>query len=83
YRIGDIHSPRLANGEALVAVIRHFAEVIDGRTQSIMSGERGLRVVRILEEGQKALDATLQRNRDARRSLPEGEMVPINGSKRL
>jgi hypothetical protein len=48
-----------------------------------MSGERGLRVVRILEEGQKALDATLQRNRDARRSLPEGEMVPINGSKRL
>jgi len=83
YRIGDILSPRLANTEALGSVIAHFAEVIDGRTQSILSGERGLRVVRILEAGQQALDRSLARNREARQSLPDGEMVPINGIKRL
>ena len=83
YRIGDIHSPRLANGEALSSVIEHFAAVINGKTQSIMGGDRGLRIVRILEAGQQALEESLQRNREARRSMPEGEMVPINGLKRL
>ena len=63
YRIGDIYSPRVANREALTAVIEHFALVIDGRAASIMSGERGLRVVRILEASQKILDESLERNR--------------------
>jgi len=83
YRIGDIHSPRLANVEALSSVVRHFAEVIDGKTESIMGGDRGLRVVRILEAGQKALDRSLERNRELRQSATNGEMVPINGLKRL
>jgi predicted dehydrogenase len=56
YRIGDIYSPRLARGEALVGVVRHFADVIAGREQSILSAERGLKIVRILEQTQKILD---------------------------
>ena len=56
YRIGDIFSPRIPTHEALAAVIEHFAEVIAGREASIMDGVKGLRVVRILEESQKALD---------------------------
>ena len=69
YRIGDIHSPRLANREALSAVIEHFAAVIDGKAESIMSGERGLRIVRILEASQKVLDECLQRGRETRQSI--------------
>ena len=61
YRIGDIHSPRIANVEALAGVIRHFADVISGRERSILSGERGLRVVRMLEQAQASLDASLAR----------------------
>ena len=60
YRIGDIYSPRLAAKEALAGVVEHFARVIDGKESSIMDGERGLRVVRILENAQKVLDANLQ-----------------------
>lgn len=67
YRIGDIHSPRLSNREALGQVIEHFAQVIDGKTTSILSGERGLRIVRILEAGRKSLDDSLrERNELAR-----------------
>lgn len=60
YRIGDIYSPRLAGREALAGVCEHFARVIDGEETSIMSGERGLRIVRILEASQKVLDKNLQ-----------------------
>lgn len=61
YRIGDIHSPRIANAEALAGVVRHFANVIEKRERSIMSGEHGLRVVRMLEAAQAALDESLKR----------------------
>jgi predicted dehydrogenase len=64
YRIGDIHSPRVSNVEALAGVVRHFANVIEGREPSIMGGEQGLRVVRMLEAAQSALDASLARVRD-------------------
>ena len=64
YRIGDISSPRLDNREALLSVIEHFAHVIDGKEASIMSGERGLRVVRILEASQKVLDENLRHSRE-------------------
>ncbi|HET9393811.1 MAG TPA: Gfo/Idh/MocA family oxidoreductase [Candidatus Rubrimentiphilum sp.] len=60
YRIGDIYSPRLSGREALAGVVEHFARVIAGQEPSIMSGERGLRVVRILEASQKVLDANLR-----------------------
>lgn len=63
YRIGDIHSPRLANAEALAGVVGHFADVIEARARSLMGGEQGLRVVRMLEASQAALDASLARVR--------------------
>ena len=59
YRIGDIFSPRVNEREAVAGVIEHFRDVIAGRTQSILSGERGLRVVRTLEAAQKILDKKL------------------------
>jgi hypothetical protein len=68
YRIGDISSPRVANLEALTAVIAHFSKVIDGKEPSIMGGERGLRIVRILERSQKVLDETIQRDRELRQT---------------
>jgi predicted dehydrogenase len=61
YRIGDIHSPRIPNTEALGAVMHHFADVIETRKASIMGGQQGLRVVRMLEAAQASLDASLAR----------------------
>jgi len=63
YRIGDIHSPRVPNAEALAGVVRHFADVIEARDRPMMSGEHGLRVVRMLEAAQTSLDANLARIR--------------------
>jgi len=63
YRIGDIHSPRIASGEALAGVVRHFADVIEKGERPIMGGEEGLRVVRMLEAAQAALDSSLARVR--------------------
>ncbi|NQV21988.1 MAG: Gfo/Idh/MocA family oxidoreductase [Rhodospirillales bacterium] len=59
YRIGDVLSPRVSPREALHGVVGHFAGVIEGRETSIMDGERGLRVVRILERAQHILDRRL------------------------
>lgn len=75
YRIGDIYSPRLGNHEALAMVTRHFARVIDGAEESIMSGERGLRVVRILEAGQKVLDENLRAHATEARSATFNELT--------
>jgi predicted dehydrogenase len=61
YRIGDIFSPRLQKSEALGGVVEHVAAVIRGDHQSFMDGERGLRIVRILEQAQAALDEDLGR----------------------
>ncbi len=70
YRIGDIHSPRLSSAEALAGVVRHFADVVEGRESSIMGGEHGLRVVRMLEAAQASLDASLARVAGARGRAP-------------
>jgi predicted dehydrogenase len=56
YRIGDIHSPRIARHEALSRVLDHFAAVIQGAESSVMDGNKGLRIVRILEQAQQQLD---------------------------
>ena len=64
YRIGDIHSPRVSNLEALAGVVEHFARVIAGKEPSIMDGRKGLRVVRTLEKAQEALDQSLRRVAD-------------------
>jgi predicted dehydrogenase len=60
YRIGDISSPRIFHGEALAGVVEEFARVITERTASIIDGSGGIRVVRILEKAQKALDHNLR-----------------------
>jgi len=67
YRIGDIFSPRVPSVEALSGVVSHFAAVIEKREEPIMGGERGLRVVRILEEAQKRLDASLSQLTERRK----------------
>ena len=59
YRIGDIHSPRVPISEALAGVAEHFVKVIHGETRSIMDGNKGLRVVRLLEMAQHQLDKNL------------------------
>ena len=65
-RIGDVFSPRLSTREALAGVIEHFGMVILRREESIMDGLRGLRIVRILETAQRALDQSLANARAAR-----------------
>lgn len=59
YRIGDIHSPRIAKAEPLAGVVRHLCAVIRGDEPSVMDGRQGLRVVKTLEMAQAALDRNL------------------------
>jgi hypothetical protein len=59
YRVGDIYSPRVSRKEALAGVVSHFAAVIRGQERSLMAGEHGLKVVRVLEEAQRTLDRSL------------------------
>jgi predicted dehydrogenase len=59
YRLGDIYSPRVSRQEALTGVVNHFADVISGVRASIMDAQSGLKVVRILEEAQAALERNL------------------------
>jgi predicted dehydrogenase len=59
YRVGDIYSPRVSSREALATMVEHFAAVIGGGVDHMTSGERGVRVVRILERAQAALDRNL------------------------
>jgi predicted dehydrogenase len=57
YRAGDIHSPRVAVTEALQLEMRHFIECIrEGKTPR-SDGEAGVRVVRVLEAGNRSLRA--------------------------
>jgi predicted dehydrogenase len=63
-RSGDIYSPRIANREPLRLECEHFVECLrEGRTPR-SDGAAGLRVVRVLEGLQRALDAS-RRVRDA------------------
>jgi predicted dehydrogenase len=57
YRIGDIYSPRVTSAEPLAGLLDHFSRVIDRRERSLCDGTAGLRVVRLLERAQTALDA--------------------------
>lgn len=59
YRVGDIYSPRIPRTEALAGVVAHFAKVIRGEEKSIMDGNSGLKVVRVLEQAQSILDKNL------------------------
>lgn len=59
YRIGDIHSPRVPNKEALAGVIDEFARAIRGSRVSIVDGEHGVRIVRTLERAEKAMNRNM------------------------
>ena len=59
YRIGNIYSPRLPGGEALSAMAEHLRRGILGEEKIITDGAAGLRVVDLLEQSQRALNASL------------------------
>ncbi len=61
YRIGDIYSPRISTSEPLSKLTKHFSDVINKKTPSIMSGEHGLGVVLMLEQAQSSLDFGLNK----------------------
>jgi predicted dehydrogenase len=57
-RSGDVHSPRIPNGEPLRIVAQHFVECVATGAVPRSDGESGLRVVRVLEGLQRELEAS-------------------------
>jgi len=57
YRTGDVWSPHIPQSEPLQVMIRHFAECIRDNKTPLTDGESGLRVVRLLEAGQRSIKA--------------------------
>ena len=56
-RSGDIFSPRISNAEPLRIECEHFIECVMTGQRPRSDGESGLRVVRVLEQLQRSLDA--------------------------
>ena len=57
YRTGDVWSPHIEPGEALQAVVSHFAECIREGKTPLSDGRLGLRVVRLLEAATRSIRA--------------------------
>ncbi len=57
-RTGDIFSPRIANAEPLRIECEHFVDCVRRGERPRSDGESGLRVVRVLEQLQRSLDAS-------------------------
>jgi predicted dehydrogenase len=57
YRSGDVLSPQVEPGEALQAVVRHFAECVREGKTPLSDGRVGLRVVRLLEAATRSVRA--------------------------
>jgi predicted dehydrogenase len=57
-RSGDIYSPRIPNREPLRLECEHFVECVRTGSPPRSDGRSGLRVVRVLEAAQQALDET-------------------------
>jgi predicted dehydrogenase len=55
-RSGDIYSPRIPNAEPLRLECQHFLDCIREGSTPRSDGRSGLRVVRVLELAQNALD---------------------------
>lgn len=55
-RAGDIYSPRISNAEPLRLEVAHFIDCVRDGLTPVSDGESGLRVVRVLERLQTALD---------------------------
>ena len=64
-RAGDIYSPRIANREPLRLECEHFVACVRDGAAPRSDGEAGLRVVRVLERLQVALDASRRVQRAA------------------
>jgi predicted dehydrogenase len=60
-RTGDMVAPHLPNQEALAVEVAHFVDCVRHRTPPLVSGDDGLRVVRILEAAQTSLEGRGQR----------------------
>ena len=61
YRSGDMIAPHLENHEALAVEVAHFVDCVRWRKPPLVSGEDGLRVVRILDAAQRSLKNKGQR----------------------
>jgi predicted dehydrogenase len=59
-RTGDIFSPSIPNVEPLRVECEHFAECVRSGSRPRSDGMSGLRVVRVLEELQRSLDASVR-----------------------
>jgi predicted dehydrogenase len=57
YRTGDIWSPQIQPGEALQAVVTHFAECIRDERVPTSDGVFGARIVRLLEAATRSIRA--------------------------
>jgi predicted dehydrogenase len=77
YRTGDMWSPHIEPGEALQAMVTHFAECVRGRTEPISDGRMGVRVVRLLEAATRSIRA-----QGGRLVLPAGEGTHADGDSR-
>ena len=55
YRIGDMHSPKVEQTEALSCAAKEFLSSIEENREPLTSGSDGLEVVRILEASEKSL----------------------------
>jgi predicted dehydrogenase len=55
-RTGDIHSPRIPNDEPLRLECRHFLSLVGGEGDPLSAARDGVRVVRVLEQLQTALE---------------------------
>jgi predicted dehydrogenase len=67
-RSRDIYSPHISNVEPLRLECEHFVEAIRSGERPRSDGESGLRVVRVLESLQEALDASARKAGAAARS---------------
>jgi predicted dehydrogenase len=77
YRTGDMWSPHIEPGEALQAMVTHFAECVRGRTEPISDGRMGVRVVRLLEAATRSIRA-----QGGRLVLAAGEVNHADGDSR-
>jgi predicted dehydrogenase len=93
YRTGDMRSPHIEPGEALQAVVSHFAECIRERIEPLSDGRMGVRVVRLLEAATRSIRAQGGRlvlsagvgtshADDGARAIQSGEFRPsrVNGA---
>jgi len=55
YRTGDMYCPKLNNVEALNAEVDHLVDCLENNKPSIIDGEAGQMVVRILEASEKSI----------------------------